>query len=154
MRFISSKNWTQVESLEAKHSDLSQETYLLIVSAIASLSGAVHGYLIIQSEFLLMDSKFIQTLEGRADYFTDRFSTLFYFGEMVGAALSFVLSDTLGRKYCLVYATIFCIIMLLWSCLKISEANLLTSRFCVGWALGVMMATAPVYTTEVRECRN
>lgn len=99
-----------------------------------------------------------------------RFIALFYFGEMLGALLAFPFSDGFGRKSTLIYASIGCICMLIWCTITESGrssysppyelligfifalftgANVLSSRFCMGWCMGVLMATAPVYTSEV-----
>lgn len=128
---------------------MSRELYLLMASTVGSMSGFVEGFIATLSGILITDASFLVDMGGGDPTFTTRFIILFYVGEMVGAILSFPLSDTFGRKTTLSYVAAVCIICLVWSALTVSGADLLTSRFFVGWTSGVLMATSPLYTSEI-----
>jgi len=128
---------------------VTKENYLLIVSVFGSLVGSVYGYVVTLSGLLLMDSTFLEHMGGGSTTFDLRFILLFYVGEVVGAFFSFLLSDIFGRKTTLVYCAVVCIFLLLWSSLSADGTDLLTARFFLGWGLGLLMAVAPVYTSEV-----
>lgn len=128
---------------------ITKENYLLIVSIFGSLVGSVYGFVVTMSGLLLIDTSFVTRMSGGSSSFELRFIVLFYLGEMVGALLSFLLSDIFGRKTTMIYCSVVCILLLLWTCLSTDGTDLLTSRFFLGWGLGLLMAVAPVYTSEV-----
>lgn len=130
---------------------ISKEEYLRVVAVFGSLVGAVYGFVVTLSGLLLMDSTFVERMGGdtTTSSFELHFIVLFYLGEVVGALLSFLLSDIFGRKTTIVYASAACVLLLLWMCLSADGTDLLTSRFFLGWGLGLIMAVAPVYTSEV-----
>ena len=105
----------------------SKETYLILIAFIGSLCGVVQGFIITQCEIISFNESF-GTVSDYAN-FIDRFVELFYAGELCGALLSFFFSDTFGRKTTLLYASFFCICMILWSMFTVKGADLLTARF-------------------------
>jgi len=113
------------------------------------------------SQLLMTNESFLSTVaidgyDNNPSSFFPRFIALFYIGEMLGALLAFPLFETIGRKFTLIYASVACICMLTWCTVTESGANVLSSRFCMGWAMGVLVATAPVYCSEISvdECRG
>lgn len=77
------------------------------------------------------------------------FVTLFYGGFMIGALISFTLSDNLGRKKSIIIVTILCILALLWSSLTFSSFDLIISRILLGLSLGILLSACPLYLVEV-----
>jgi MFS family permease len=105
---------------------------------------------------MLMDELFLDEM-GFYDpsyYVSNRFITLFFAGEILGAMLSYLFSDTFGRKATLIYFSAICIFAIIWSILTTSGADFLTSRFIMGLSLGVLLSTAPVYTSEIAMTAN
>lgn len=141
--------WSPADVFERNSKRVSRETYLLLVACFGSIAGVVQGYTTTLSGILLMDQNFLDQMSDGDVTFTSRFIVLFYVGEIVGAILSFPLSDAFGRRNTLQYLSIACILALGWSSLTFSGADLLTSRFFSGWIVGVLMSTAPLYTSEV-----
>lgn len=138
------------ESLEVFFKKRISRDYVTFVCAFASLAGAVQGYITTASGMMLMDESFLAQMgDTTVDSFTTRFIVVFYAGEIVGALLSFPLSENLGRRATAIYAAVACILSIAWSCLTSSAADILTSRFFVGWMVGALMAVSPVYISEV-----
>jgi MFS family permease len=143
-------SWKPTDSIDQNLRKISRDDYLTIVSIFGSLSGLVHGFLTILSGMMLVDNAFLQEMYRHNDSkFSDRFIMLFFAGEILGSLMSFPFSDTFGRKTTLIYTSIFCIFAIIWNVLTTSGADFLTSRFFVGWAMGVLLSTSPVYTSEI-----
>ena len=121
--------WSPIDTFERNSRKVSRETYLLLVSSFGSIGGVVQGYITTLSGILLMDQNFLDQMNDGDTTFTSRFIILFYLGEIVGAILSFPLSDAFGRRSTLTYTSIVLILVLAWSSLTFSGADLLTSRF-------------------------
>ena len=103
---------------------------------------------------ILSDESFLTELanddgSSTTSNFTSRFIVLFYIGEIIGALLSFPLSDTFGRKTTLTYVSILCILTLIWNAVTSSGPDMLTARFFVGWTVGILMSISPVYLSEI-----
>eukprot|EP01038_Epipyxis_sp_PR26KG_P015490 gene15490-20905_t len=137
---------------------VSKELYLLVASLTASLCGVIHGFLSTQSELLVMNPLFLSEFQSSQEIstasFSSKYQSIFYFGEMFGALISFFLSDMIGRKSTLIYTSSVCLILLFWTSVTTSSANLLTIRFGLGVTVGCMMAIAPVFTAEVSTAAN
>jgi MFS transporter, SP family, major inositol transporter len=143
-------SWKPTDSIDQNLRKISRDDYLTIVSIFGSLCGLVHGFLTILSGMMLVDNAFLQEMYRHNDSkFSDRFIMLFFAGEILGSLMSFPFSDTFGRKTTLIYTSIFCIFAIIWNVLTTSGADFLTSRFFVGWAMGVLLSTSPVYTSEI-----
>ncbi len=141
-----------VQSIEEAQKKMSKESYLRLVSVVGTSCGIAQGFVITQSELLLMDSGFLTVMNGYDDTFISRFMALLYVGGMIGALSSFVFSDMLGRNTTLVYSSVLCAMALGWSAITTSSANLLSARFFMGCTMGLLLATAPVYVAEVCCC--
>jgi len=140
------------ESLELCVKKRIYADFVTFVCLSASLAGAVQGYITTASGMMLMDEAFLSQMGDNTldnDNFNTRFIVVFYAGEIVGALLSFPLSENLGRKTTAIYAAVACILSIGWSCLTHSAADILTARFFVGWMVGALMAVSPVYISEV-----
>jgi len=110
---------------------------IIIIGFVSTLSG-----------MMLSDEKFLNEMSGE-DNFTSRFIILFYVGEIIGALLSFPLSDTFGRKTTLQYVSVLCILTLIWHAVTSAGPDMLTARFFVGWTVGILMSISPVYLSEI-----
>ena len=128
---------------------LATEPYIILISVIGSLGGFAQGFIMTQSELMLSDDSFMSMMSNYDDTYVDKFTSIFYAGEMFGALLSFPLSENFGRRNTLLYAALTCSVMVLWSSMTSSAANLLSARLFTGWMLGITLATAPIYIAEV-----
>ncbi len=141
-------------SIEEAQKKMSKESYMILVAVVGSFCAVSQGFIITQSELLLMDPSFLSLMSGYDNTFISHFMAIFYTGEMFGAAISFVFSDMFGRNTTLIYFALLSVLMLLWCAATTSSANLLSARFCLGCCMGVMLATAPVYVAEVATAEN
>ena len=132
---------------------ISRDQFLILVATFGSLSGAIQGFITTLSGMMLMDSVFLREMGQNDPTFTIRFIVLLYAGEIVGAMLSFALSDMFGRRTTLSYTSFIGIFLLVWNGLVRSPGDFLTSRFFLGWLIGIQLATAPIYTSEVLTSR-
>jgi len=148
MHFSFLPYWKPQEEGTTIQRRITRETYILIVCIFGSLAGAVQGFLSTLSGMMLSNEQFLNDLSGE-DNFTSRFIVLFYAGEIIGALLSFPLSDTFGRKTTLIYVSILCILTLIWNTVTSAGPDMLTARFFVGWTVGILMSIAPVYLSEI-----
>ena len=145
----SSSSWTPTESFDHNLRKINRDDYLTIVAVFGSLSGLVQGFLTTLSGMMLMDEAFLADMGRYDSTFADRFIMLFFAGEIVGSMLSFPFSDTFGRKTTLIYTSVVCILAITWNSLTTSGADFLTARFFVGWTMGLLISTSPVYTSEI-----
>ena len=144
-----SSSWTPTESFDHNLRKINRDDYLTIVAVFGSLSGLVQGFLTTLSGMMLMDEAFLADMGRYDSTFADRFIMLFFAGEIVGSMLSFPFSDTFGRKTTLIYASVVCVLAITWNCWTTSGADFLTARFFVGWTMGLLISTSPVYTSEI-----
>lgn len=149
-RFSFLPSWKSSDSIDQNLRKISRDDYLTIVSLFGSLSGLVQGFLTTLSGMMLVDSEFLQEMYRQSDsQFSDRFIMLFFAGEIMGSLMSFPFSDTFGRKTTLIYTSIFCVVAIIWNVFTNSGGDFLTSRFFIGWAMGILLSTSPVYTSEI-----
>jgi MFS family permease len=98
---------------------------------------------------MLSDESFMSMMSNYDDKYVEKFISIFYAGEMLGALLSFVFLENFGRRNSLLYSSLACSVVVLWSAMTSSAANLLSARLFTGMLLGVALATAPIYIAEV-----
>ena len=153
-RFSFLPSWKPSDSIDQNLRKISRDDYLTIVSIFGSLSGMVQGFLTTLSGMMLLDASFLQEMYHYDSTFSDRFIMLFFAGEIVGSIMSFPFSDTFGRKTTLIYTSAICILAIIWNVLTTSGADFLTSRFFVGWFMGILLSTSPVYTSEIALTAN
>ena len=146
-------SWKPSESFDHNLRKISRDDYLTIVAVFGSLSGLVQGFLTTLSGMMLMDEAFLDDMGRYDSTFADRFIMLFFAGEIIGSMLSFPFSDTFGRKTTLIYASVVCILAIIWNSLTTSGADFLTARFFVGWTMGLLISTSPVYASEIAMTR-
>jgi MFS family permease len=152
LSFLPNKN--SLSSIEEAQKKMSKESYMILVAVVGSLCAVSQGFIVAQSELLLMDSSFLSLMSDYDNTFVSHFMAIFYTGEMFGAAISFVFSDMFGRNRTLIYFALLSVLMLLWCAATASSGNLLSARFGLGCSMGVMLATAPVYVAEVATTEN
>ena len=145
----------------------SKDFFLYLISYCISLTGFIYGFIMTQSNILLLLSNINRhtntasvissSSSGNSTVITDemiltsQFIIILYFGEMFGAIISFPFIDNFGRKYTLIFALLFCFMMLIWTMFTDSFHHLYTSRFFIGISLGFMMTISPIYIAEVRQ---
>eukprot|EP01039_Chlorochromonas_danica_P010560 gene10560-11699_t len=143
---------------------LSRESFLLIISSAICLGGLVHGFLVTQSQLLLLhptSSSSSSTISPSSDNKEDRvdfqtkFISLYYLGEAVGALLSFPFIDELGRRNTLLAISFLAVLLLAGSIASLTSSSssyssyLLSARFALGCVMGGMMNSAAVYLSEI-----
>ena len=146
--------WRPSDSIDQNLRKIPRDNYLTIVSIFGSLSGLVQGFVTTLSGMMLVDASFLQELYHYDSTFSTRFIMLFFAGEILGSLMSFPFSDSFGRRTTLIYTSIVCILAIIWNVLTTSGADFLTSRFFVGWAMGILLSTSPVYTSEISLTAN
>ena len=141
-------------------SSSSKNSYEQFYSLIGLLPGFLSGYISTLSGIMLLDKAFLDSIalaateeydyESIKAYFVVKFIVLFYFGEICGALVSYLLSDNFGRKSTLYYVSILGFLLILWTSFVVNSIDdMLTSRFFIGCLMGLLMAVSPVYTAEV-----
>jgi hypothetical protein len=138
---------------------LSRKNYLFLVISLVNSVGLTVGYMTTLSGLLMRDAVFIDeqlltytpnTTANNKLSFLHKYLYLFYTGLFVGSLFTFFSCDLLGRKYTLFIYNIGCSLNLLWvSIFSYSCADLLSSRFFLGWLLGTLLPSIPIYISEV-----
>lgn len=129
---------------------ISRDVYLTLLSSVASISSFLQGYTLTLSGILILNKLFLNEVSyENSSKFSDRFLYLFYFGSILGCVFSYIFADYFGRKYTLLFFTVVCIATLLWSSMSTSGANLLSTRFALGYIVGTLVATSAVFISEI-----
>ena len=111
-------------------------SFSTLITIIPSLCAVVQGFLVTQEQ-LSGDGEVIDWFVNHDnENFFGSFLGLFYFGEVIGALSSFILSDGFGRKNGLLILSTMSALFILWSMIATSDENILIARFMLGWGVG------------------
>jgi MFS family permease len=133
---------------------LSRENFLLVVCCSVALGAFAQGFATVHTHLLLSDRQFLNSYQSwqsnQSDPFVidnvQHFSSVLYWGEVIGALVSFPIIDTFGRKKTYLFASLVCALTFICQMLTSYLPNILTLRFIT---FGVIAVVAPIYVAEV-----
>jgi MFS family permease len=73
----------------------------------------------------------------------------YYTGLILGALLSYALSDICGRKIILVTSSFCSVLFVVWCAFSLTTNDLYSAVLFVGWTVGILLSIAPCYVSEV-----
>ncbi|RYH28814.1 hypothetical protein EON65_10800 [archaeon] len=128
---------------------LSKESFLCIVAWTISLGGFIHGFIIAQSQRLLDNKDFIVVANESFTHFSLKFVSAFYVGEAVGAVISFIFMDELGRRNTQMAANLLCLLSLVCCSVTNLGAYLIYFQIVIGVCIGAQVTASVIYLAEV-----
>ena len=123
---------------------LSKDHYLIYISILISTTGFIHGFII--SYFDLIHKA---ETSYKANNNIESILYMFYSGEVIGSLLSYIFSDSFGRKTTIIYASILCIITLFIHMLYHGNKETITARLLLGCLSGTLLPISLTYLSEV-----
>lgn len=129
---------------------LSREAFMCIVAWTISLGGFIHGFMITQSQHLLDNKDFIAVANESFTHFPLKFISVFYVGEAVGAVVSFIFMDELGRRNTQMAANLLCLLTLMCCSIANLGVYLIYFQLVLGVCIGAQITSSVIYLAEVR----
>jgi sugar porter (SP) family MFS transporter len=126
-------------------------SYVLILSAIAAISGFLFGFdtAVVNGVLLFLRRQF-----ELSDMQTEIAATSLLAGCLIGAASASLLSDRYGRKKSLLTAALLFAASAVGSACAANVVLFDIARFAGGLAIGLASALTPVYIAEIAPARN